>query len=126
MHVTGNLTLIRAAQEELIKNKGFLTYGVAKAAQDKLTKDLAFEFAKKGVRVNSILPAVINTEAYEGVAKANGVTRADIMAGMAPKHAMGRVAEPKEVAHPIVFLASNAASFITGASLLVDGGMMLG
>ncbi|BDA47161.1 Glucose 1-dehydrogenase [Coccomyxa sp. Obi] len=142
MHVTGNLTLIRAAQEELIKNKGaivnvtstlalfpsegFLTYGVAKAAQDKLTKDLAFEFATKGVRVNSILPAVINTEAYDGVAKANGVTRADIMAGMAPKHAMGRVAEPEEVARPIVFLASNAASFITGASLLVDGGMMLG
>ncbi|EIE23343.1 hypothetical protein COCSUDRAFT_41609 [Coccomyxa subellipsoidea C-169] len=142
LHVTGNLTLIKAAEEELIKNKGsvvnissaiaimpavgFLTYGVAKAAQDKLTRDLAFQYAPKGVRFNSLLPGVINTELYDGMAEAKGVPKADLMAGLGTTHPLGRVAEPEEVAAAIVFLASNAASFITGVNLLVDGGMTLG
>jgi NAD(P)-dependent dehydrogenase (short-subunit alcohol dehydrogenase family) len=142
LHVTGNLTLIRAAEEELIKNKGavvnissvaaimpsstFQPYGVAKAAQDKLTQDLAFEFAAKGVRVNSILPAAINTEAFDTMAEKRGVSKDCILEKLAPIHAQGRVAEPEEVAGPIVFLASNAASFITGVNLRVDGGATLG
>ncbi|EIE23326.1 NAD(P)-binding protein [Coccomyxa subellipsoidea C-169] len=142
LHVTGNLTLIRAAEEELIKNKGaivnissvaaifpaatFAPYGVAKAAQDKLTQDLAFEFAPKGVRVNSILPAAINTEAFDNMAEKQGVPKEEIIAKLAPHHAQNRVAEPEEVAAPIVFLASNAASFITGVNLRVDGGATLG
>ncbi|BDA43070.1 Glucose 1-dehydrogenase [Coccomyxa sp. Obi] len=142
LHVTGNLTLIRAAEEELIKNKGavvnissvgavmpsatFQPYGVAKAAQDKLTQDLAFEFAAKGVRVNSILPACINTEAFDNMAEKKGVSKDEILAKLAPIHAQNRVAEPEEVAGPIVFLASNAASFITGVNLRVDGGATLG
>ncbi|KAK9905613.1 hypothetical protein WJX75_003074 [Coccomyxa subellipsoidea] len=142
LHVTGNLTLIRAAEEELIKSKGsivnissilaiipaegFWAYGVAKAAQDKMTKDLAFEFAPKGVRVNALQPAVINTEVYDTTAEAKGVPKADLLAKFAPLHVQNRVAEPEEVAAPIVFLASNAASFITGVTLLVDGGATLG
>ncbi|EIE22082.1 NAD(P)-binding protein [Coccomyxa subellipsoidea C-169] len=143
LHVTGNLTLIRAAEEELVKNKGAIVniasvvalipqkgamfaYGVAKAAQDKMTKDLAFEFAPKGVRVNSVLPATIDTEVFDTVSEKQGVPRADLLAAFAPGHAMNRVGQPEEVAAPIVFLASNAASFITGASLLIDGGATLG
>jgi NAD(P)-dependent dehydrogenase (short-subunit alcohol dehydrogenase family) len=49
-----------------------------------------------------------------------------MLAKLAPLHAQNRVAQPEEVAAPIVFLASNAASFITGANLLVDGGATLG
>ncbi len=70
--------------------------------------------------------AVINTEVYESAAEQNGIPKADLMAQYGPLHAQGRVGEPEEDAAPIVFLASNAASFITGATLLVDGGCTLG
>lgn len=69
---------------------------------------------------------MINTELYDGMAEAKGVPKADLMAGLGTTHPLGRVAEPEEVAAAIVFLASNAASFITGVNLLVDGGMTLG
>lgn len=68
---------------------------------------------------------VINTELYDGMAEAKGVPKADLLAGLATTHPLGRVSEPEEVAAPIVFLASNAASFITGVNLLVDGGITL-
>lgn len=55
-----------------------------------------------------------------------GITKDEMLSKLAPHHAMNRVAQPEEVAGPIVFLASNAASFITGANLLVDGGASLG
>ncbi|CAL8461624.1 g1155 [Coccomyxa elongata] len=143
LHVTGNLALIRAAEKELIKNKGSVVnissvaaiipnqptiqaYGAAKAAQDKLTQDLAFEFAAKGVRINSILPAAINTEVFDNLAATRGEPKDAILGKLAPLHAMRRVAEAHEVAAPIVFLASNAASFITGVNLRVDGGATLG
>ena len=70
--------------------------------------------------------AVINTEVYDTTAEAKGVPKADLLAKFAPRHVQNRVAEPEEVAAPIVFLASNAASFITGVTLLVDGGATLG
>ncbi|CAL5224873.1 g7631 [Coccomyxa viridis] len=144
LHVTGNLALIRAAEEELIKNKGAVvnvssvgaimpissptmtSYGVAKAAQDTLTKNLAFEFATKGVRVNSVLPAAIETEVFEQMAEKQGKPLSELMAHMAGFHAMKRVGQPEEIAAPIVFLASNAASFITGQNLAIDGGCLMG
>ncbi|BDA41142.1 probable peroxisomal 2,4-dienoyl-CoA reductase SPS19 [Coccomyxa sp. Obi] len=91
--MTGNIALIRACEEELVKSKGVIvmitsllefksqyrvpepghvTYGAAKAAQDQMTKELAMEFAPKGVRVNSILTGLINTEAYDGLARKMG------------------------------------------------------
>ena len=70
--------------------------------------------------------ATIDTEVFDTVSEKQGVPRADLLAAFAPVHAMNRVGQPEEVAAPIVFLASNAASFITGASLLIDGGATLG
>jgi NAD(P)-dependent dehydrogenase (short-subunit alcohol dehydrogenase family) len=60
------------------------------------------------------------------MAAQRGVPKEQLLAKMAEFHALGRVAEPPEVAAPIVFLASNAASFITGANLHVEGGTLLG
>ncbi|EIE23552.1 NAD(P)-binding protein [Coccomyxa subellipsoidea C-169] len=142
LHVTGNLTLIRAAEEELVKNKGAVVnvssvaaiipfpsmnpYCVAKAAQDTLTRNLALEFATKGVRINSVLPGAIRTEVFEQMAEKNGITAQQVADELAVRHGMQRVAEPEEVAAPVVFLASDAASFITGVNLPVDGAATLG
>ena len=70
--------------------------------------------------------ATIDTEAFDTMSEQKGAPKADLLAGMAPWHAMNRVGQPEEVAAPIVFLASDAASFITGVNLRVDGGATLG
>uniref|UniRef100_A0A1Q3FSC2 Ketoreductase domain-containing protein n=1 Tax=Culex tarsalis TaxID=7177 RepID=A0A1Q3FSC2_CULTA len=98
-----------------------LAYSISKAALDQFTRCVALELAPKGVRVNSVNPAVITTDflrrmgmdepAYEAYMKRSEET-----------HALGRVGKPSEVAAAIGFLASDAASFITGSQLCVDGG----
>ena len=70
--------------------------------------------------------AAINTEAFDNMCEQRSISKDELLAKLAPHHAMNRVAEPEEVAGPIVFLASNAASFITGVNLRVDGGATLG
>lgn len=70
--------------------------------------------------------AAINTEVFDNMSEKNGTPKEDIIRSLAPYHAQHRVAEPEEVAAPILFLSSNAASFITGVNLLVDGGATLG
>ncbi len=92
-------------------------YNASKAGVIMLTKSLAGEWAKRGVRVNAISPGYIGTE----------LTRAstakpelyNVWQAFTP---MGRIGEPREVAPAVVFLASDASSFITGSNLVVDGG----
>ena len=70
--------------------------------------------------------AAVKTEVFETIAAKSGRTAGDILDDLAPFHAMGRVGDPNEIAAPVVFLASNAASFITGVNLPADGGLLLG
>ena len=70
--------------------------------------------------------AAVKTEVFETIEAKKGKTAHDILDGLAPFHAIGRVGHPSEIAAPVVFLASNAASFITGVNLPVDGGLLLG
>ncbi|VDM09070.1 unnamed protein product [Wuchereria bancrofti] len=100
---------------------GVLAYNISKAGVDQFTRCIALELAPKGVRVNSVNPGVTKTDlhrrsgmdetAYEAFIKHSEST-----------HALGRVGNPDEVANAIAFLASSASSFITGASIPVDGG----
>jgi NAD(P)-dependent dehydrogenase (short-subunit alcohol dehydrogenase family) len=92
-------------------------YNVSKAGVIMLTKSLAGEWAKRGVRVNSISPGYIGTEMTK-VAMSNQELYADWLK-FTP---MGRVGEPREVASVVVFLASEASSYFTGSNLVVDGG----
>ncbi|KAK0411319.1 hypothetical protein QR680_005599 [Steinernema hermaphroditum] len=100
---------------------GVLVYNISKAGIDQFTRCVALELASKGVRVNAVNPGVTATELH----KRGGLDEAGYSAFLQHSkttHALGRVGNPTEVANAIAFLASEASSFITGASLPVDGG----
>lgn len=97
-----------------------LAYCVSKAGVNMLTKVLAIEWAAQGVRVNAIAPGYIRTEM---IASLSGQGKVD-EAVLARRTPMGRLGVPEEVAEAAVYLASDAASYITGAVLTVDGGWM--
>uniref|UniRef100_A0A8W7PSD5 Ketoreductase domain-containing protein n=1 Tax=Anopheles coluzzii TaxID=1518534 RepID=A0A8W7PSD5_ANOCL len=100
---------------------GVLAYNLSKMAVDQFTRCVALELAAKGVRVNCVNPGVTVTNLH----KRGGMdeqTYAKFLEHSKNTHAMGRPGQASEVADAIVFLASDAASFITGASLPIDGG----
>jgi NAD(P)-dependent dehydrogenase (short-subunit alcohol dehydrogenase family) len=93
------------------------TYGPAKFVASGITKHLAVEWADRGIRVNAVAPGTIQTEAVAELPE-------EYKAPMKEAHPIGRLGEPSEVANAILFLASDEASFITGAILPVDGGYL--
>jgi len=95
-----------------------LAYCAAKAAVEMMTRVLAIEWADRGVRVNAVAPGVTRTDMV-GRAIASGAVNEAMYVERTP---MRRLAEPSEIADAVVFLASDRASFITGATLVVDGG----
>jgi NAD(P)-dependent dehydrogenase (short-subunit alcohol dehydrogenase family) len=98
------------------------TYGPAKFVASGLTKHLAVEWAGSGIRVNAVAPGTINTERVQRLPEEPGGT--EYLEVVKAAHPMGRLGEPSEVAKAILFLASDEASFITGAILPVDGGFL--
>ena len=93
-------------------------YCMTKAAIAHLTKCLAVEWGKHGITVNAVAPTFIRTPGTEA-ALADSAFRADTIERIAGLH---RIGEPMEVAGAVVFLASPAASLITGETILIDGG----
>jgi NAD(P)-dependent dehydrogenase (short-subunit alcohol dehydrogenase family) len=98
------------------------TYGPAKFVASGLTKHLAVEWAGHGIRVNAVAPGTINTERVQQLPDEPGGP--EYLEAVKAAHPMGRLGEPSEVAKAILFLASDDASFITGAILAVDGGFL--
>jgi NAD(P)-dependent dehydrogenase (short-subunit alcohol dehydrogenase family) len=97
---------------------GIEIYVASKHAVIGLTKSAALEFGKQGIRVNAILPAVIDTDMYHRFAGEKPEFRAQITA----LHPIGRIGKSEEVADAAIWLSSSKSSFVTGHSLLVDGG----
>jgi NAD(P)-dependent dehydrogenase (short-subunit alcohol dehydrogenase family) len=97
---------------------GEAIYCLSKAAVSHMTKCFAVEWGKHNVRVNCVAPTFIRTDGT-APALSNPEFRADVIERIAALH---RIGEPKEVSGAVVFLASDAASLITGQTLLIDGG----
>lgn len=97
---------------------GFAAYNAAKGAVVNLTRNLAIDHAKDGVRVNAVCPGLIETPATRWMRENN-----TIMEDYLPRMPMGRPGKPEEIAAAAAFLASEDASYITGHCLVVDGGL---
>lgn len=97
---------------------GRLAYCAAKAAVEMMTKVLAIEWADRGVRVNAVAPGVTRTEMVDSAIASGAVSEALYVA----RTPMRRLATPAEIADAVLFLASDRAAFVTGTTLVVDGG----
>ncbi|TGN41872.1 SDR family oxidoreductase [Marinobacter confluentis] len=93
-------------------------YSASKHAVIGLTKSAAVEYAKKGVRVNAVCPAVIDTDMFRRAAESDP-RKAEYAAGM---HPVGRLGKPEEIAGAVLYLCSDEAAFTTGVALPLDGG----
>lgn len=93
-------------------------YAASKGAIAQIARVIAIEGGKKNIRANAVLPGVIDTDIMEGVVE-NG---REMLAGFGEAHPIGRIGRPEEVAEVIAFLGSDAAGFVTGALVAVDGG----
>ena len=93
-------------------------YSASKGAIAQLVKTAALELGASGVRVNAVAPGVVATDILEGIVADSRET----LASYGHVHALGRVAQPAEIAEVIAFLGSRAASFVTGALVMADGG----
>jgi 2-hydroxycyclohexanecarboxyl-CoA dehydrogenase len=105
--------------------KGMGIYDASKAALLALTRTLAFEEAAHGVRANAVCPGSTLTAYHVDRAKAHGKSKDELMKDRSDNSLIGRWAVPEEIAYPILWLASDEASFITGATLMVDGGLSI-
>ena len=103
---------------------GVLAYCVSKAGVDQLTRCAALELAPKGVRVNAVNPGVVVTEIHKrgGMSEEN---YKNFLEHSKTTHPIGRVGDPKEIAELVFYLASEKASWITGATYQIDGGRAL-
>jgi 2-hydroxycyclohexanecarboxyl-CoA dehydrogenase len=104
---------------------GMGQYDVTKAGIVSLTRTLAFEEAAHGVRVNAVCPGATFTPFHRKRAEALGRTQTEIDREAETTCLMRRWATPREIAFPILWLASDEASYITGAALMVDGGRLV-
>lgn len=110
----------------LATQTGVAAYSTSKAANIGLTRTIAVDYAGEGIRANIVLPASIDTPLLRDAAELFRGERSgdDLIADWGVMHPLGRVGSADEVAEVIAFLASSRSSFITGAEIKVDGGMM--
>jgi NAD(P)-dependent dehydrogenase (short-subunit alcohol dehydrogenase family) len=114
----GGAIVNNASVVGLRPSAGSPIYSASKFAVVGLTKSVALEFAAKGVRVNAVCPAIIETDMTERL-RGNDQTRSHLL----QRHPIGRFGQPEEVAAAVLYLCSPGAAFITGVALPLDGGL---
>lgn len=93
-------------------------YSASKAAVDAVTRSLAKELGPRKIRVNAVNPGMVETEGFHAV----GLTESDLRKQVEAQTPLGRIAQPQDIAPAVVFLASPAAGWVTGETLVVAGG----
>lgn len=105
---------------------GMSAYTASKHGVIGLTKAAAVEYAQLGVRINAVCPGSVQTPLIEALADVAGDISAGTSEGQAEQPGMNRVGTPDEVAEVVMFLCSEASSFVTGSTVAIDGGMAAG
>jgi 3-oxoacyl-[acyl-carrier protein] reductase len=114
----GRIVLTSSITGPITGQTGFAHYGASKAAMLGFMRSAAVELARSGITVNAVMPGNVNTEGFAG-------TSDEHQERMLSSIPMGRYAEPEEVGWAVRFLASPEAAYITGQTLIVDGGQVL-
>jgi len=114
----GGSVILIASQLGRVALPGRAAYCATKGALVQLARVLAADHAAQGIRANTLSPGAVETRRLLQRWK----TMDEARAVMAPKHLLGRLGQPEEIAHAAVYLASDASAFMTGADLLIDGG----
>lgn len=119
---TGALVNISSIAGSSALGRGNFAYSAAKGGVNQLTRELAIEWARAGIRVNAIQPCSVNTPGWRRWIESEGDRGKEIVAGLLTGIPLGRVAEPEDIASAVHFLVSDAAAMITGVIMPVDGG----
>ena len=120
----GNIILVTSAASNVKGAPNRFIYGTTKAALNGFVKAMAADYVSQGIRCNAILPGTVETPSWEGrvqMAEDPVKAREDFIA----RQAMGRLAQPGEIASLAVYLASDESDFVTGTLNLIDGGWTL-
>ena len=113
-----------ASVQSFATQQGVAAYTTGKHALIGLTRSMALDFAADGVRVNAVAPGSVDTPMLRWAVGLDKDPEA-LMRAIHRMHPLGRIAEPREIAEAVAFLASPRASFVTGTTLVVDGGLLL-
>jgi len=119
MHGGGSIVNMSSGYGLFGSSRGHSAYAASKHGVIGLTKSVALEYAKEGIRVNAVIPGWILTPMVEAGMQANPQLEARIL----DHEPVGRLGRPEEVAEAVVWLCSDAASFVTGHSMTIDGGL---
>jgi 2-hydroxycyclohexanecarboxyl-CoA dehydrogenase len=123
---SGRASIVNVSSTHAVKGrKGMGIYDATKAGILSMTRTLAFEEAEHGVRVNAVCPGSTLTEFHISRAEAIGKSVETLKTERKDTSLLGRWATPQEIAWPILWLASDEASFITGTTLMADGGLSI-
>ena len=115
----GSIVNISSVASSLTRENSSV-YSATKAAVDAVTRSLAKELGPRKIRVNAVNPGMIETEGFRSA----GMTKSDFRTEIEARTPLGRIGQPEDVAPAVAFLASPEAAYISGVTLLIDGGLI--